>query len=467
MAESPPTTTCEAHGEATRITCVDCGTPICPKCLVRTEVGNKCEACARPAVDAPARPSRRKRRVWPIAAAVAGVALLAVAGVLLVRGGGDAQDPTELEAVGTWEDAPDLADIRGTTAAVVLPDGRVLAAGGGVGSIPLAATEVLEPGADGWRSTGELNEARRGARAVLLDDGRVLVTGGVAEGRLLASAEILDPEDGSRTPTGDMTVGRVAFTLTALPDGRVLAVGGSTPEGQEGTGGGQSIRPSASAEIYSPETGGWEPVADMSEPRFEHSAAALPDGRILIVGGLGGEPVDGSFQPLASAELFDPAVGGFTTAAALADGRTNHASGVLPDGSVVVVGGLGAGTETARALTSVERYDPSAGRWDQLPPLRQARTGATVSVLSDGRLLVVGGEAVRGGSRRSLATAELLAVDAEAWSSAGRMACPRSEHDAVVTDDGAVLVLAGDAAFPGEPPVAQGCVDRYVPPEGS
>ncbi len=33
---------CEAHGNATRLTCADCGTPICPQCLVKTEVGLKC-----------------------------------------------------------------------------------------------------------------------------------------------------------------------------------------------------------------------------------------------------------------------------------------------------------------------------------------------------------------------------------------------------------------------------------------
>ena len=38
---------CERHGEATRLTCVECGTPICPKCAVRTDVGLKCEKDAK------------------------------------------------------------------------------------------------------------------------------------------------------------------------------------------------------------------------------------------------------------------------------------------------------------------------------------------------------------------------------------------------------------------------------------
>jgi uncharacterized Zn-binding protein involved in type VI secretion len=49
------------------------------------------------------------------------------------------------------------------------------------------------------------------------------------------------------------------------------------------------------------------------------------------------------------------------------------------------------------------------------------------------------------------------------WRSAGDMECPRSEHAAVVLGDGTVLVVAGDAAFPGQNPLAQGCADRYQP----
>src|SRR5436190_20415295 len=116
---------CQRHGELTRLTCVDCGKPICPKCAVRTEVGLKCEEDATPAAIpekalAMMRPSRK-----PLYLGLGGAVLAAVLIVaLLASKGGDGESPTTtLPAVGTWRQAPDLATIRGTTTAVLLKDG--------------------------------------------------------------------------------------------------------------------------------------------------------------------------------------------------------------------------------------------------------------------------------------------------------------------------------------------------------
>lgn len=470
MPQTPATLNCATHGDATRITCVDCAAPICPRCLVRTDVGYKCEACARPAAGPDPAPhtsagvpgwARWPR--WPIAAVVLGAVLLVVVAFVVGQRGGEAPGVT-LDPVGAWEELPALTTIRGTTSAVVLDDGRVLAAGGGVGSIAVAATEIYDPDTSAWEHAGDLQQPRRGAAAVVLEDGRVLVAGGIAESTLLDSTEVYDPQADAWSQGGTMTTPRLTFTLTRLSDGRVLAVGGSTPAGQSGSGGGQAIRPSATAEIYDPATGTWQATGEMAAARFEHTATPLPDGRVMVAGGLGGDAVEGTFAALASTELFDPAVGGFTTAAAMTQGRTNHVAVPLGDGGVLVAGGLGEGDPSQRALATVERYEPAAG-WTRLDALRQARAGATATVLGDGRVLVVGGEAVQGGSRRSLATAELLDAAEGTWAPAGRMSCARSEHAAVPLGEERVLVLAGDGAFPGDPPVAQGCVDAWVAPD--
>lgn len=471
MTETAGPRTCEAHGEATRITCVDCGTPLCPRCMVRTEVGHKCEDCASPAGAGPVRqrdlavpPRWRSPWLWT---AAAGLALVIGAAWLLAgrddRGAGDGT----LEVVGAWQDAADLTTIRGTTTAVGLEDGRVLAAGGGVGSLALSAAELYDPGSDTWASTGELVGARRGAAAAPLPDGRVLVAGGIAEGVPLATAEVYDPASGSWSEVDPMSTARLTFTLTPLPDGSVLAVGGTGQDGEVGTGGGQAIAPQASAEVFDPASGTWEVVGSMAAARFEHTATPLPDGRVLVVGGLGGEPVDGVYEPLVATELYDPAVAGFTGGPALATGRSNHVAVGLSEGRVAVAGGLGAGDPTQQALATVELYDPGVGGWSTIAPLRQARAGAGAVALPDGAVLVAGGEAVQGGSRRSLATAELLrSPTAQAWVSAGRMVCARSEHALVGLTGGGVLALAGDAAFPGEPPQPQGCVDRWTRGDG-
>lgn len=448
---------CERHGQATRLTCVECGQPICPRCSVRTGVGLKCEHCAQP-TSVPEAALQRRR--LPLVLALAGaVAVLAALGLFLLRPSGPAEGPAApLPPVGQWASAPDLTAIRGTTTAVMLEDGRVLAAGGGVGAIPLAAGELFE--GDGWTRTGGLTQARRGHQAVVLDDGRVLVSGGIAGGELLASAEVYDPAVGTWTPTADMTTPRLGHTLTVLSNGRVLAAGGTALESGRGTAGGQTIRPEASAEIYDPTAGTWSPAGHMASSRFEHTATLLSDGRVLLVGGLG--PVEGGLAPLASAELFDPAASAFVRTSDLDEPRTNHAAAVLPDRSVLIIGGAG-GPNGDVSLASAELYDPRQGSWTVVESLAEPRTGHTASVLADGRVLVTGGETMSRGTRRSLDGAEVYDPADGTWRSAGTMACPRSEQAAVVLQDSSVLVVAGDATFPGQAPIAQSCADRYQP----
>lgn len=451
---------CERHGESTRLTCVECGKPICPKCAVRTDVGLKCEADAK-GVELPKealamlRPSRT-----PLYLGLAGLGVLLVfVLVLALRGGGnDNKAQAPLPPTGTWTDVPDLASVRGTTSAVVLKDGKVLVAGGGVGQIPVAAAEVYDPGPGQWKATGSLTTARRGLQAVLLQDGRVLATGGIAGGDLLASAEIYDPSTGKWVATGSMTIPRLGHTLTVLSDGRVLATGGSSVD----TGGSGQIRPDATAEVFNPATGTWKATGGaMNVARFEHTATLLDDGRVLVTGGQG-LPVSGQSPALASTELYDPAVDAFLKSNDLTEPRFNHTATKLADRSVLVVGGTG-GPNNDLSLSTAEVFAPSSNSWSRVGPLTQGRTGHTATLMTDGRVLVAGGEQTSRGTHRSLATAELYTPDKREWRSAGTMKCPRSEESAVLLGDGSVLVVAGDFAAPGQQPDPKGCADRFRP----
>jgi hypothetical protein len=142
--------------------------------------------------------------------------------------------------------------------------------------------------------------------------------------------------------------------------------------------------------------------------------------------------------------------------------RANHAASLLADGSVLVVGGAG-GQGGDVSVASAEVFDPRQGSWTSVGGLAQARTGHTATVLGDGRVLVAGGESAARGARRSLNSAEVYDPRAREWRSAGDMRCPRSEQAAALLRDGTVLVVAGDAAFPGKAPIAQSCTDRYQP----
>ncbi|MDQ4069079.1 MAG: hypothetical protein M3203_06360 [Actinomycetota bacterium] len=456
---------CERHGEATRLTCVECGKPICPKCAVRTDVGLKCEADAKGVELSKETLALLEPSRTPLYLGLAGLGLLVVVVLFLaLRGGGDTEEASTqaLPAVGTWSPLPDLVNIRGTTTVVLLKDGRALAAGGGVGQIAVPAAELFDPAKGVWESTGSMSQARRGHQAVLLGDGRVLVAGGIAEGELLSSAEIYDPATGQWTTTAPMTVPRLGNTLTLLGNGNVLAAGGTSPETASGAGGGQTIRPDATAEIYNVQTGRWAKTAGgMTTPRFEHTATLLDDGRVLVVGGLG-PPVSGVSESLATTEIYDPAVDSFRRSNNLTDARTNHSAVKLPDRSVLVVGGAG-GANGDTSLATAEVFNPGDGSWTSVGALSGSRSGHSAVVFSDGRVLVAGGESKTRGTRRSLASAEIFNLERREWQSAGNMNCPRSEAGATVLGDESAIVVAGDFAAPGQQPDAKGCADRYRP----
>ena len=455
---------CERHGEATRLTCVECGKPICPKCAVRTDVGLKCEADAK-GVElsketlAMLRPSRT-----PLYLGLAGIGLLVVLVLFLVSRGGEEAEPntSALPAVGTWSAVPDLVSIRGTTTAVVLKDGKALAIGGGVGQQAIAAVEVFDPATGVWQATAPMNQARRGHQAVVLGDGRVMVAGGIADSELLSSVEIYDPGPARWTTMAPMSVPRLGNTLTLLTNGSVLVTGGTSAETASGSGGNQTIRPDSTAEVFNVAANRWTKTSGtMSTPRFEHTATALDDGRVLVAGGQG-PPISGVSSALATTEIYDPAVDSFRKSNDMSDARFNHTALKLPDRSIMVIGGAG-GTNGDTSLSTAEVFNPGDGSWNAAGALTGSRSGHVAAVFSDGRVLVAGGESLTRGARRSLATAEIFNLEKREWQSAGNMNCPRSEASATLLGDGSVIVVAGDFAAPGQQPDPKGCADRYRP----
>ena len=94
-----------------------------------------------------------------------------------------------------------------------------------------------------------------------------------------------------------MAVARKWFTATLLPDGKVLVAGGASAYDAK-----VGWAPTRASELYDPGSGTWTATASMFMPRNLGSATLLLDGRVLVVGGDGGDIVDTS----ASAELYDP-----------------------------------------------------------------------------------------------------------------------------------------------------------------
>jgi N-acetylneuraminic acid mutarotase len=450
-----PPLRCAVHDAETRLTCAQCDTPICPQCMVRTDVGLRCRACA-----APAAPTTGRRRRVGLTMGLAGFGLLVVVGVLLtVVLSDDGQQAVVAEqAVGAWAEAPALQQVRGETSAVGLSDGRVAVIGGGLGSKALTATEVFDPESGEWSATGSLAQSRRGHAAVRLDNGRVLVAGGIDQGEVLASAEVFDPATGQWQAAGTMSQARLGHTLTVLADGRVLATGGASgqrPQGAEDVQG--RVLPTGTAEVFDPRSGQWTTLAGMVAPRFEHTATLLGDGRVLLAGGL--SIAEGQVTPTESTELYDPAADTFSRTATMEVARSDHAAVALDDGRVLVAGGDLGDRVTGRA----EVFKFRRGAWSGIASLTDGRRRHAATLLDDGSVLVSGGEVVQGGSRTSLGSAERYVAPDGEWRSAGDMACPRSRHGQARLPDGRVLAAGGDAVFPGEAPVVRSCADVYDP----
>lgn len=283
--------------------------------------------------------------------------------------------------------------------ATLLRDGTLLLVGGRDATGPLDAIERYSPTSRAFTALNVfLSTPREDHSATLLPDGRILLLGGRSPaGSLLDSGELFDPTRQAVTALGvRLPAPRADHTATLLLDGTVLIAGGT-----DGTRVLDStLRFDPAAQTISPLS------ARLSIPRRGHTATLLPDGRVLLVGGSGtaGPPLD-------SAELFDPATGTFATLAAahpsqghLATARVGHAATLLPDGTVLVLGGTGKGTTS---LASGELIEPASGTVSPASTeLLRARQDHTATLLGDGSLLITGG--VGSGP---LGTAERLTLD--------------------------------------------------------
>ncbi|HLJ17585.1 MAG TPA: YDG domain-containing protein [Bryobacteraceae bacterium] len=173
----------------------------------------------------------------------------------------------------------------------------------------------------------------------------------------------------------------------------------------------------------------WIKAPDLREARAGACAVALPDGRVLTIGG------HGRRGALATAEY----VGGETLfpVAPMNTPRTDHFCVVLDDGRVLVAGGHTVG---GAATNAAELYNPAADTWTNVGPMLQARSSATATLLMDGRVLIAGGET----SDAVLNTLETFDTKAGSFGLvSGLMTAARSQHAVARLRDGRVLIAGG------------------------
>lgn len=385
-----------------------------------------------------------------------------------------------------WLDAGDLNEARNATHAVLVGTDEVLVVGSdyltswlsacGASTNGSDSVELGDPTTGAWEKTTGLPSLRDEPAVISLSDGRALLTGGAAGEDVgwsaYSSTYVFDPTSRRWSRSGLLHTARTETAATLLRDGRVLVAGGlyldrSAPE---------QARPLDSGEVWDPRTGAWSRTRRLAETRIGASAVTLADGRVLLVGGSMNReraPIE-----LASAEIYDPASGRWSSGGALTTARSGFALVALNDGGALVAGGIG-GLRTTRSeyLSSVERFDPVSSTWSAATDLPVPVAGASGIRLVDGHVLLAGGamreaeliDAEAGTFVSGLtADAELFDPDAGTWAATTPMPSPRAGASAVLLADGSAVFVGGSASE-GNPADTPGCpeadaqVVRYVP----
>ena len=309
--------------------------------------------------------------------------------------------------------------------AILLPDGKILVAGGmSVEGVPLSGCLLYHPDDATWSATGPMATPRHGLKLLPLAEGRVLAVGGTGLGNAqLSSCEIFHPSTGTWIATGSLAAAVSNKSFVALANGAILAVGGQT-----------NGRPAATCELYDPATGIWTATGSLLTPRFTTALALLANGKVLAAGGAvpgGGDPPDSG---TARCELYDPATQTWSPTGALGEPRSGAAAITLTNGKILLSGD--------QQRPGFACYNPATAVWESIPSPDQPRAFASVTLLPDGKLLVAGGTGIPHPFSPTQ-TAFLFDPDTSRWSPAPDLPVPRMLHTATLLKNGKLLLTGG------------------------
>ena len=298
-----------------------------------------------------------------------------IAGGFVGNGGGLASAEVFDPTTKTFASAENMTTPRAGHTATPLPNGKVLISGGYNGDY-LNSAEVYDPATNRFTSIGRMVTARSGHVAALLNNGKVLLVGGVGTSwTFLADAELYDPNTNTFAATGGMTTARESHTATLLKDGKVLITGGH--KGRR-----SAITIYTSTEIYNPKSGTFTAAGNLTAKRHKHDATRLTDGRVLIVGGSDERDGDGAYR---NAEIFNPANGSFTAVKNNMNSARYKLQGtaiLLKNGRVLIAGGA----------NRAEVFDPTTNSFSFADGnMGTKRLFATATLLKNGQVLITGG----------------------------------------------------------------------------
>jgi len=257
--------------------------------------------------------------------------------------------------------------------------------------VPAATAEILRAATGTIQAVSDMSIARAGHTATLLPNGRILITGGYTPLPSLppfseptSTAELYDPASGTSSQTGSMGVARIGHLATLLLNGKVLILG------------------AGSAELYDPATNAFTPTGSPAfrggggnDWGTGPTATLLPDGRVLVAGGWVRDPQYYPWVSIDTAELYDPATGQFAPTGKLTIARSMHTATLLPNGTVLLAGGFTkpptTNDEDAPIIATTEIFDPQTNSFTSGHAMKTPRESHTATLLPDGTILFVGG----------------------------------------------------------------------------
>lgn len=176
-------------------------------------------------------------------------------------------------------------------------------------------------------------------------------------------------------------------------------------------------------------------VGNLAQARTYHSATLLPNGTVLLVGGY-----DGSGVSTATAELYDatdPIADKFTAVATLpANAAAGHTATLVTKSGKAFVLVIGGGS------ASSQLYDTTTKAWSRSGSMTAVRSSHTASLVGT-KVFVAGGTDILS---RSLQTTTIYDIGTGTFSNGPTMLSPREWHTASAIANGKVLLAGGRAS---------------------
>ncbi|MDF3820343.1 kelch repeat-containing protein [Leptospira sp. 96542] len=338
----------------------------------------------------------------------------------------------------------EISEFKSRISTILLSDGRILLVGGISDSNSVLDTvEIFDPVSNSTTVIPPLDMPVVESKLVLLQDGNVLVSGGkFIAGNITNDSQIsnhlylINPVQNTTTrlPFG-MVLRRVGHSVTRLPNGNILVVGGLV------NGANDVSSVSQNFEIINLQSSSSASVGNMAHQRMYHESVLCEStGNVYIMGGLAVPDFTFAYRP-PEVEIFDPKLSMiYDSGLSLINPRTESFVFTFNTSEFILAGGYNASNQSAK---SIDLWSFNSNRANTLSFTERSKYGAAVSKFSNNQIIFTGGMELYYKS----AVLEMYDHVEKKNYLVDTMVYPRSYHSAIQANDG--IYIFGDSTFAG------------------